>query len=77
MRISVTIPEGSELESKLKFFNKHERSALVKMALTKWFGSDNFIIRATTDEKDTLPPEEANIRLPPKKLEQVMGDFSD
>ena len=37
MRISITISDGSELEERLKSFNKHERSALVKMALTKWF----------------------------------------
>ena len=39
MKISVTIPTGSVLEIKLMDFNKHERSALIKMALQQWFNA--------------------------------------
>lgn len=77
MRISITISEGSDLEAKMKEFNKHERSALVKMALTKWFCAGSSVATHVTEQKNTMLDDSKPINYTFKPLKQVMGDFSD
>lgn len=77
VRISVTISEGSVLEAKLKAFNKHERSALVKMALTKWFCDGNPPVAESVESKKTLPESTKQVDVALDPLKHVMGDFSD
>lgn len=77
MKISVTIPSNSELESQLRGFNKHERSALIKMALTRWFYESSSSIVPILKPKyaETVPTMLQDLEVNP--LKQVMGDFSD
>lgn len=77
MRISVTISEGSVLEAKLKAFNKHERSALVKMALKMWFCDGYTPFVQSVETKNTLPETNKQIKVTVDQLKHVMGDFSD
>lgn len=77
MRISITIYDGSELEKRLKSFNKHERSALVKMALTKWFCDGSPTITPIVKSKNTDPESSEQRGLEANPLKHVMGDFSD
>lgn len=77
MRISVTIPSNSNLESQLRGFNKHERSALIKMALTKWFCDGNPTITPIIIPKSAAPATSTHQDAEANPLKQVMGDFSD
>ena len=77
MRISITISDGSELEERLKSFNKHERSALVKMALTKWFCDGRSTITPIIIPKCTAPATSTYKDTEANPLKHVMGDFSD
>jgi hypothetical protein len=72
MKISVTIPDGSDLKARLLAFNKHERTALIKMALSKWFESDIIPKSAQVVARpaDTEKPALISTRSP-----NVMGDY--
>jgi len=74
MKISMTIPEGSDLELRLLAFNKHERSALIKMALSQWFHSD---IIPSQAQLVTQPSKTEKAASTNNQLKKVMGDFAD
>ena len=73
MRVSVTIPSG-KLEDKLNEFNKHERSALIKMALEKWFmGVDaSFHEKSKTSCSEVISKSNSS-----PNVSSVMGDFAE
>jgi hypothetical protein len=77
MRISITITDGSDLEAKMKEFNKHERSAFIKMALTKWFCEGSPTITPIIIPKSSAPATSTHQDAEANSLKQVMGDFSD